>query len=105
LNDTLIIKHFCGCELLIPNAFTPNNDGINDLFDVKIDSQCQLKKYELTIYNRWGSEIFNSNDISAKWNGDFKNKLVQNGPYIYSIRYQIYGDERKRIFGEVLLVN
>ena len=105
LDDTLNVKHFCGCELHIPNAFTPNNDGRNDLFDVILDSQCQLKSYGLTIYNRWGEEIFSSDDIGVKWNGEYKNRLVQNGPYTYSIRYHILGEKRKRIFGEVLLIN
>ena len=54
ISDTLKIKYFCGCNLFVPTAFTTNNDGENDLFDVGIDPQCQLKKYSISIYNRWG---------------------------------------------------
>lgn len=105
LNDTLNINHFCGCEFFIPTAFTPNNDKKNDLFDVTIDPQCQLKKYRITIYNRWGENIFSSDNITHKWNGKFKNKLIQSGVYSYHIEYQFYGEARKRILGSLLLIN
>jgi gliding motility-associated-like protein len=105
ISDTLKIKHFCGCNLFIPTAFTPNNDGENDFFEVVIDPQCQLKKYSISIYERWGSEIFRSSGLTNKWNGELKNKQVQNGLYTYYINYQTYGNPKEQILGKVLLIN
>ena len=69
----------------VPNSFSPNNDGRNDYFrgygeGVNWDS------YELTIYNRWGEEIFFSADIDQPWNGDFKQMDVANEVYVWTIR-------------------
>ena len=105
ISDTLKIKYFCGCNLFIPTSFTPNNNGENDLFEVVIDPQCQLKKYSISIYNRWGSEIFRSSEMKNKWNGEFKNRRVQNGLYNYYINYQTYGNPKEQILGKVLLIN
>lgn len=105
LYDTIKINHFCGCEIYIPNTFTPNNDNINDYFDIKIDPQCPLKRIEFFIYNRWGDEVFYSDNINTKWNGYYKNKLAQNGAYVYSVNYQFFGEPRKRIIGKVILKN
>jgi len=105
LYDTILLNHFCGCEFYIPSSFTPNGDNINDSFKIIVDSQCQLKKYSLSIFNRWGQDIFYSENINEKWHGNYKNQLIQNGIYIYSINYQFYGEPRKRILGKVLLKN
>ena len=54
LKDTLKIDYFCGCNFFIPSGFSPNKDGQNDLFGAIIDSRCQIKKFKMIIYNRWG---------------------------------------------------
>ena len=76
-----------------------------DYFDIKIDPQCPLKRIEFFIYNRWGDEVFYSDNINTKWNGYYKNKLAQNGAYVYSVNYQFFGEPRKRIIGKVILKN
>jgi len=57
----------CSCQTYVPNAFSPNNDGLNDLFKPVIN--CPVENYELSIYNRWGKEVFVSTDPSKNWNG------------------------------------
>src|SRR5438874_7649950 len=56
-------------RLFIPNAFTPNNDGINDYFGVNGEG---LQNFHILIYNRWGQVIFESTNPHATWDGTFK---------------------------------
>lgn len=58
----------CSCPAYVPNVFTPNGDGLNDLFIPLIS--CGPEQYELLIFNRWGNEVFSSNDPNRHWNGD-----------------------------------
>ncbi len=64
--------------IYIPDAFSPNGDGINDLFNI---SGIGIKSYSYNIYNRWGESIFSSS--SGGWNGNFKGQQVPEGVYIY----------------------
>jgi len=76
----------CECYLYIPNAFTPNNDGLNDIFN--IESQCRFIEFNLKIYNRWGELIFETKDEDKGWNGKYKNKTCQNGVYVWLLNYK-----------------
>lgn len=78
------------CKLYVPNAFTPNGDGTNDVFKAK--TICvQIDNFRLKIYNRWGQLIFKSADISKGWDGMYKGELQQTGTYVYFISYKKYG--------------
>lgn len=63
---TLVIRN-CSCPLHLPNAFTPNGDGINDVFGPVFD--CDLLDYRFTLFDRWGSEIFTSTRPEIAWDG------------------------------------
>jgi gliding motility-associated-like protein len=71
-------------ELLIPNAFTPNNDGQNDYF--RIINFTNQKLIELKIFNRWGTILFQTKNPKEGWNGKFKDQLQPLGVYGYVIR-------------------
>jgi gliding motility-associated-like protein len=76
------------CDLNVPNAFTPNNDGLNDVF--KVLPKCKyvaLQTYKLRIYNRWGQLMFSSNDINDGWNGTYNKQLQKQGVYVYYLQY------------------
>lgn len=75
----------CNCRLYLPNAFSPNGDGINDQFN--IISRCALREYELFIYDRWGQNIFRSTTITQGWDGSFKGEMLPVGAYAFVIRY------------------
>lgn len=76
-------------ELYHENAFTPNSDGLNEYFrPYSIDG---ASNYELRIFNRWGEQLFKTNDPKAGWNGTYKNELVQSGVYIFTVEF-IYSD-------------
>jgi gliding motility-associated-like protein len=64
-----------------PNAFTPDNDGANDQFGAV---GINVEEYQLKIFNRWGELLFESQDISSKWDGTFKGTPVPDGVYVYT---------------------
>lgn len=69
---------------LVPNAFTPNNDGLNDCFGIK--HWGVLEDVEFSIYNRWGELIFHTTDASKCWDGTWKNLKQDPGVFVYWIR-------------------
>ena len=71
----------------VPNTFTPNNDGDNDVFFVQGE---RLDGYILTIYNRWGERVFYSEDPEEVWDGTSKSgtHLCPDGVYLYTLRYE-----------------
>jgi gliding motility-associated-like protein len=73
---------FCdSTDIEIPNVFTPNNDGFNDIFTYKNQEQFDIN---LEIYNRWGNLLFKS--FNENWDGTFKGEKVSPGVYFYFIR-------------------
>lgn len=74
------------CTVLLPSAFTPNGDGINDV--LKAYTNCGVSSFNLQIYNRWGQRLFESSNLSQGWNGIYKEVKVPLGAYIYVIRYK-----------------
>ncbi|MBL0120510.1 MAG: gliding motility-associated C-terminal domain-containing protein [Saprospiraceae bacterium] len=81
-DEELCENGVCG-KYYIPNVFSPNNDGINDEFEVVVKN---VTINYMAIFNRWGGVVFSSNDINPKWNGMFKNLEVNPGVYVYMIR-------------------
>ena len=69
----------------IPNAFSPNGDGINDLFKI---NDGIYANFNLKIFNRWGSMVFNSTDPSQGWDGQFEGQPANGGTYLYQISFQ-----------------
>lgn len=68
--------------LYIPNAFTPNNNGVNEVW---VPQGQSLMSFNMTIYNRWDQELFFSSSLDNGWDGKFHGKLVPQGIYIYKI--------------------
>jgi gliding motility-associated-like protein len=96
--DTLIPKPNA---LVIINAFTPNNDGVNDIFHVKGNNIAQI---QAKIFNRWGQELYTWNQLTGGWNGKYKGKDVASGTYFYvvTVVYEDGGGEEKK--GVVTLI-
>jgi gliding motility-associated-like protein len=80
--DTALIKVFEGNgRLFTPNAFTPNGDGKNDCFKVYIPGD--VSGFQLTIVNRWGQAVYQSNSFDGCWNGTYNGQLAELGTYFY----------------------
>jgi len=84
-----------------PNAFSPNNDGVNDMFGAI--AHCAVTSFKLNIYDRYGDLIFTSSDISKKWDGSFKGVPQDMGNYVYTCEYSI-GPVKKTKKGFVILL-
>jgi gliding motility-associated-like protein len=71
-------------NVFIPNAFTPNGDGINDYFELYGNKKA-FKLVEVEVFDRWGEKVYQSTDIDFKWDGRFKGTLMEPNTYIYQI--------------------
>lgn len=69
--------------LYIPNVFTPNNDGVNDIF---FTPGSNITEYQLDIFNRWGQLLFSSDQVLKGWDGTFKGQVVPDGVYVYILK-------------------
>lgn len=74
----------CDHCIWLPGAFSPNADGLNDLFDVK--ANCPVRGYLIHIYNRYGQRIFSSSDLHQSWDGTFRNTSCDAGVYYYYLQ-------------------
>ena len=90
-----------GGNLYIPNAFTPNGDGKNDCFGIRVYGT--VNSFELTVFNRYGEKIFYTTDPLKCWNGIYKTKKQQIGNYVYIVNAKTScGDFFKK--GNILLL-
>ncbi len=79
----------CPCTSFIPNAFTPNYDGINDVFKTMID--CKPVDFKMQVYDRYGGVVFSTNDYRDGWNGRKRNLDLPQGVYVYTVVYKNAG--------------
>jgi gliding motility-associated-like protein len=104
LNDDIDIESVA-CEdcIYMPTAFTPNADGKNDKLGAI--SKCPLYSFSLKIFNRFGEMVYESKDISAKWNGTYKNQRADLGVYFYYIEYTSLADRKNHFMkGDITLI-
>lgn len=84
--DSIEVKYVkCDCNTTLPNAFSPNGDGINDAFGPKME--CVPAQYVLNIFNRYGQMIFETKDYTKTWDGTLNGKPVPVGTYYYILNY------------------
>jgi len=72
-------------RFFVPNCFTANDDGLNDIFSPKLIG---VSDYTFTIYNRWGEVIFETNDTEKGWDGTSKGRLCQVDTYVYRFAFK-----------------
>jgi len=70
-------------EIFIPNTFTPNGDGKNDVFYVYSNG---IKSMRIIVFNQWGQKLFESNNQSLGWDGKYQGKIQPNGVYAYALQ-------------------
>jgi len=87
-SDTIRISfEKCDCLAEIPTAFTPNNDGLNDVFRPLIEAGCPVEEYMLSIYNRWGQRVFAGYSPTDAWDGTYNSKPTDAGTYMYELKF------------------
>ena len=85
--DSAMVYFYTDCkDLVIPNAFTPNGDHLNDDFKPLVPAP--ITQYQMKIWNRWGAMIFETNNYKEGWDGSYKNLPQQTGTYIYTISFR-----------------
>jgi gliding motility-associated-like protein len=87
---------------IVPNAFSPNGDGTNDVF--KIEFLKFDKLIEFRIFNRWGEQVFETNNPSRGWDGNIKGKPATSDVYYYLIKLTLPDGTPKTVKGDLTLI-
>jgi gliding motility-associated-like protein len=81
---SVIVSEHCEPVIFVPSAFSPNEDGHNDILQIYGSS---ITSFEIDIFDRWGEIIFISHDIKYSWDGNYRSKPVEEGEYAWKIIY------------------
>ncbi|MFZ1688592.1 MAG: gliding motility-associated C-terminal domain-containing protein [Flavobacteriales bacterium] len=88
-------------SLYVPNTFTPDGDGVNDVFFALGE---EVKDFELLVFNRWGEQIWKGDDLRSTWNGTYSGVQSPIDTYVWKIQYSEVSGEKHRLIGHVNLV-
>jgi gliding motility-associated-like protein len=83
----MVVRDLCPTRYYIPNVFSPNDDGVNDYFSI---FGSDILGLQLSIYDRWGSLLFQSSDIEARWDGYYRGKAMLPGVYVWVAQIEGY---------------
>ncbi|MBW8049725.1 MAG: PKD domain-containing protein [Cytophagales bacterium] len=114
-NVCLTVSNLCGIDSIcgfiileltenfffIPNAFSPNGDGVNDILKVIGNN---IKTFYLVFYNRWGEKIFETREINKGWEGKYKGKKSDMAVFVYYLEVEFLDGEKKTEKGDVTLI-
>jgi len=99
------VEVFKDCYLDIPNAFTPNADGVNDYFLPRQLLSKGVESFSMTIFNRWGQTLFFTDKINGRgWDGKFNNQSQPQGVYVYQIEVTFKDGNSEKYIGNVTLL-
>ena len=96
-----IAEAYQDAKVFIPNAFSPS--GINRIF-TPVTTYVNFTEYEFSIFNRWGDQVFTTNDVDLGWDGKEKGKECQFGVYVYLVRFKTSTGEYVDYKGTVTLL-
>jgi gliding motility-associated-like protein len=88
-------------RILVPDAFTPDGDGMNDTF---VPKGIFVERFQMTIFDRWGNVIYSTTDRTLGWDGTINGTMAQDGKYAYHIETQDQTGEKTVRSGSVLLI-
>jgi gliding motility-associated-like protein len=89
-------------RFFIPNTFTPNGDGLNDIFMPVV---LGTEEYHFMVFDRWGNLIFETNDVYAGWDGRFKGNKCEEDVYVWKIEFvNVLDGEKEKYIGHVNLI-
>ena len=104
IHDTVTIDPGPCCdEVFVPNAFSPNGDGVNDVFKITTSAGIDLIRFE--VFDRWGERIWSTADFRKGWDGNYRNQQAQVGTYYYLFWYNCLTDGEKHMKkGDLILI-
>lgn len=88
--DSAQVIEYCPSAIFIPNTFTPNGDGTNDIF---IPVGKNIASMHLLIFDRWGNQLFESDDPTMGWDGTYAGAVVKNDVYVWRLAYTFFEDK------------
>lgn len=102
-SDEIVVSKDCYID--IPNSFTPNGDGVNDYFFPRQYLSNGVAGFTMTVYNRWGQKVFETQNPSGRgWDGKFNDKTQPVGVYIYAIKVIMKNERMEEYTGNVTLL-
>ncbi len=90
------------CNIIMPNAFSPNGDGVNEVYRVKFPFPVQ--QFTFSIYNRFGEKVFETKDVNQGWDGKLKGVKQPIGNYVWTIQFTGVNNRQQSLKGNVLLL-
>jgi gliding motility-associated-like protein len=93
----------CFCSFIVPKAFSPNKDSLNNIF-IPVGCPYKVTSYNFKVYNRWGELVFETSDKNTGWDGKFHGEPCPVGVYIYIINYKHRFEVAGQLTGTVTLV-
>lgn len=100
-DSILITMNQCDCDIFMPNAFSPNNDALND--EIGPLTQCDFKSFHLRMFNRWGNMVFDSRYSAHRWNGNYQGVPADQGTYFWVIEFETE-TQKKILKGDFMLM-
>ncbi|WP_177230401.1 gliding motility-associated C-terminal domain-containing protein [Chitinophaga sp. CF118] len=100
--DVTVMKEWRECAIFVPNAFSPNGDGVNDVFRAKINDG--VSDFRMAVYGRWGQLIFETLDPNRGWDGKQKGIDQPTGSYLYVITFTDGKAQARKEQGTLLLI-
>jgi gliding motility-associated-like protein len=99
-SDTLCkkIDVDAGWTFYVPNTFTPEGDNLNDIF---FAYGTNIKDFKISVFDRWGENIFNSNDITKGWDGTFRGTPVQDDIYVWKADFNDLKNKNHSLTGHI----
>lgn len=104
IRDTIHVE-FSNNSIYVPNAFSPNDDGVNDCFQPYFSNDIILQEYSFKIFNRWGDYVFETENPNECWDGKFKDKFLNPGVYAWVMEgYNMECNKYELLKGDVTLI-
>jgi gliding motility-associated-like protein len=104
LGTPIILTSNFGSEFYIPNTFIPDENDINDVFEVVFSPGYTIREAYLKIYNRWGQQVHFTNQIPLQWDGTYQGKKVQEGIYTWEFYLERSDRTKEKLYGHVNLL-
>jgi len=103
-SDTVTVYNI-PANVQFPTAFSPNSDGINDIFLPRVTGV--VSGYQIEIYNRFGEQVWRNSDLNKGWNGEYNGKKCPSENYVWYVKYNIVKGETPKTVekaGSVVLI-
>lgn len=100
--STRVLLRSCANRIILPTAFTPNHDGLNDVFRPFLPAR--VEHYQIEVFDRWGKLVFVSRNLQQGWNGTTDGRNCPQGTYVWSARYTTGEGQQQVESGTVILI-